>query len=61
MSVQIDVNINMTLEISDGEWEAFQDNEDPALEAAMFALDGEEIAVVDGRAWVCSVDSASLL
>lgn len=63
---RIDATLNVTLEISNSEWEAFrseddQEDDEVALEAANYCLGSEEWPVVGGRVWVCSVDEAGLI
>lgn len=63
----LDVNVNMTLQVSDAEWEnaqteAQEESTTPAMLIAQLHLDGEELVCCsEGRAWVCSVDSASYI
>ena len=57
-TVQINVDVNMTLEISREEWQAFGHD---AQECAEANLGSEEISTMSGRAWVCNIDKASKL
>jgi len=71
--MQIDVNVNMTLEVNDEDWEAYLDTErdedgeldgpedDYLVDFVDDALSGEEIQTHVGNAWVCSVDDCSIL
>ena len=64
-TVQFDMDVNFTLEISREEWsdilmDAEEWRDDP-LQVIAGKLEGEEIWVDGGRAWVCSVDNVSQL
>lgn len=58
--MQLDVNINATLELDDDTWyetlEAFDGNEDDALYEFASDLESSTLDSMYGQAWVCSAD-----
>lgn len=75
--MKIDVDVNMTLEVEESDWEDFLEQyaeededgelipvEDPEQYLDEFVdevLNGEEVSTYYGRAWVCSVDNAGII
>jgi len=58
--MQIDVNINATLEVDDAMWyetlEAFDGVEGDALFELVYDLESSTLDSMYGEAWVCSAD-----
>ena len=63
--MQIDVNLNGTLEVDDDTWyetlEAFDGDEDDALMELLTDLESSTIDSMYGEAWVCAVDGSILV
>ena len=69
--MQIDVNVNMTFEVDEDEWNDYlemekEDNPKAKEKDILFSfvtdgLEGEEVQTYQGRAWICAVDKCSIL
>lgn len=62
--MQIDLNINATLEVDDDTWyetlEAFDGDEADALFEIVSDIEGSTLDSIYGEAWVCSADGGVL-
>ena len=62
--MQIDLNINATLEVDDDTWyetlEAFDGDEEDALNELVSDIESGTLDSIYGEAWVCSADGGIL-